>query len=126
MPTFDEHSAQALHNRQFAQKIKSDKKLKYGDWLVTVSFYSVIHLVEALIFVNRKLYIPEETNCRYEIGDKRRAVSGIKHSNQLHDEVKSGSVHDLRSLIIELNDEVSRGALGPLERAQAIRLSVSL
>ena len=29
-------------------------------------------------------------------------------------------------LINQSNDEVSRGALGPLERAQAIRLSVSL
>lgn len=47
MPSFDQHIKQAQHNIEFL--ISFYKTYKFNDWAITVSFYTAVHIIEAII-----------------------------------------------------------------------------
>ena len=50
MPTTNDHLALALHNLQTLTHISSKKE--FSDWIVTISAYTALHLLEAIIYNN--------------------------------------------------------------------------
>ena len=49
MSDHDAHLNQAKHNEQLASELAVS--LKYKDWLITVSFYSALHFIEAKLAI---------------------------------------------------------------------------
>ncbi len=104
MPSFDKHKFQAEHNEKLATFLNTTQRGAFNDWVVTVCFYSAVHLVEAMVFKCRHLRVPADTGFRYP---KNRPVpmvkrSGVTHTSDLHDHyTKSG--HELRDCVIRDN-----------------------
>lgn len=102
MPSFDQHVNQASHNKLLAFDLHQNKNGLFNDWVVTVCFYSAVHMVEAMIHENEHLRIPVNSGARYP--EKRSTVkkTGVKHSYELeHDYDKKG--HELRDCVIRDN-----------------------
>jgi len=52
MPSYDQHTAQAEHNKLFLDFLREHgKQVEYGDWYVTVAFYTALHCFEAVLSV---------------------------------------------------------------------------
>lgn len=93
MPNDSRHITQAQHNIVFLESFY--KSYNFNDWSVTVSFYIAVHIIEAIIFITKKL----------NIGDKSYS---LKHSDQLLNlpEAAAGKVtnyHEARNLIVAQN-----------------------
>jgi len=48
MPTTNEHISKAIHNSLFSNHLKSSTN-EYSDWVVTVYFYTALHLIDAYL-----------------------------------------------------------------------------
>jgi len=84
MPTSDQHLAQAAHNEGLLALLRQQARhLEYGDWYVTVAFYTAIHHIEDMLYV---------------IKPKTRG-SIIKHSS------------DVRKIFPYMSDHSARGWL---------------
>jgi hypothetical protein len=52
MPQYDQHTAQAEHNKKLlAFFTEQGKQKEYSDWYVTVAFYTALHYFEAVLSV---------------------------------------------------------------------------
>lgn len=101
MPDFEKHINQACHNKKLVLTLTSNHNGLYNDWVVTTSFYSVIHIVEAMIYKSDKIMVPSAPLPRY----KSKVLvkkTGVKHSGELSD-VYAKKGHELRAKIIKDN-----------------------
>ena len=53
MPSFDQHIRQAQHNIEFLESFYPT--YKFNDWAITVSFYTAVHIIEAVIAKRSKI-----------------------------------------------------------------------
>jgi len=74
MPSFDQHFRQAQHNVEFLESFY--ETYKFNDWAITVSFYTAVHIIEAVIAKKGKIRFREK---EYE----------IQHSDQLSNILKT-------------------------------------
>jgi hypothetical protein len=52
MPSFDQHTTQAEHNKELLAFIwQHNKQAHFSDWCVTIAFYAALHYFEAALFV---------------------------------------------------------------------------
>ena len=52
MPQYEQHTAQAAHNKKLLDFLaEHGKQAEYGDWYVTVAFYAALHHFEAVLSV---------------------------------------------------------------------------
>lgn len=51
MPSNNQHLAQAAHNEGLLAYLRQQAQhIEYGDWYVTVAFYTAVHYIEALLY----------------------------------------------------------------------------
>jgi hypothetical protein len=100
MPTSDEHIDQASRNHCFLTELKTyELDKKFGDWIVTISFYQAVHLLEALIYDSSKLYFLEH-------GQKGlKSTTIIKHSDQAVTKYATHSRHVARKYLLRDNPD---------------------
>lgn len=55
MDMFDNHINQFNHNKRFLSFGISNTKESFHDWEITVNFYAVIHLIEAILYKECKV-----------------------------------------------------------------------
>jgi hypothetical protein len=56
MPLYDQHMAQATHNRALlAFLVQQDKQAIFSDWYVTIAFYTALHYFEAVLSVSESV-----------------------------------------------------------------------
>lgn len=101
MPDFHCHIEQAKHNRTLASVLNSENKGKFSDWVVTGSFYSVLHMVEAMIYGCDHLLAPSSSFPRFGTHTLVK-VSNVRHSIDLEPNYARKG-HELRSCIINDN-----------------------
>lgn len=102
MPSFERHVDQAEHNRDLAKMLNSDKKNLFNDWVVTACFYSVVHMVEAMIFMCDHLRAPSNPLPRFDTNKTLVKISSVKHSIDLEQNYARKG-HELRDRVIEDN-----------------------
>lgn len=93
MPDDLQHINHSQHNITFLEGFYSS--YKFNDWAVTVSFYTAVHIIEAVIFIARNVNINGKS---YQ----------IKHSEQclrIPDIIAAGGLnyHEARNIIIGQN-----------------------
>jgi hypothetical protein len=98
MPSYDKHVAQAKHNRSLVTELSAD----YCDWIVTVCFYSVLHMVEAMIYECEHLRAPSNPLPRFSTQRTLVKISGVKHSSELSKNYCRNG-HELRDCLISDN-----------------------
>lgn len=102
MPSFEKHVAQAAHNRSLASFLDKEQKDNYNDWVVTVCFYTVLHLVEAMIHECDHLRAPSNAYPRFSENKTLVKISNVKHSADLEPNYGRKG-HELRDCVIEDN-----------------------
>jgi len=51
MPDYGKHTAQAEHNEKLLSTFESQSwETEFGDWYVTIAFYSAVHYFEAMLY----------------------------------------------------------------------------
>lgn len=102
MPSYEQHVEQAAHNKALASDLHQNKKGLFNDWVVTVCFYSTVHMVEAMIHENENLRVPTNSGTRYPESRATVKKTGVRHSYELEQDYdKKG--HELRNWIIRDN-----------------------
>lgn len=100
MPSFEKHVAQARHNRALVVDLGANGlKGRYCDWVVTVSFYSVLHMVEAMIYECEHLRAPSNPLPRFATQKALVKIAGVKHSSDLAGNYCRNG-HELRDCVI--------------------------
>jgi len=90
MPTYDQHTAQAEHNRELlGSLVQRDEAVKFSDWYVTVAFYAALHYYEAMLF-SAKPVIPA-------------GGAAVEHSSDLCAVYDVHSQHRIRNLVMGSN-----------------------
>lgn len=103
MPSFDQHEIQASNNIGLVRDLMNlttggeNPCLKYPDWVATVCFYSVVHVIEAEIFMMDVVY--------YSYNGKKLALKDIFHSSDFKRVFPSSTMptspHFYRQLVVE-------------------------
>lgn len=102
MPTFDKHIDQASHNRDLAKILDCEHKGQFNDWVVTVCFYSVMHMVEAMIYECDHLRAPSNPFPRFNSQRTLIKIPNVKHSIDLEQNYARKG-HELRDSVIDDN-----------------------
>ena len=75
MAKFKAHYEQGLHNKNFADDLISVSPIKYKDWVITVAFYSAVHLIEA--------YFDKTQNLHSDVQAKNSNESPHEYRNRM-------------------------------------------
>lgn len=102
MPSFDRHVEQAKHNRDLVSILEKDHADLFNDWIVTVCFYTVLHMVEAMIYECDHLRAPSNPLPRFSTNRTLVKISNIKHSIDLQPNYARKG-HELRDCVIDDN-----------------------
>ena len=95
MPEDAKHIRQAAHNEEVLSLFSATKKEAYfGDWYVTIAFYTSLHYVEAIVFRKRKFNIYRQTT-----------VSG-RHSSEIKRIIGETSEHVVRNKLLFNNPHI--------------------
>lgn len=104
MPSFEVHRRQAEHNSRFIKVIDGAvSPNEYDDWIVTVSFYAAVHLVEAAINTTTVITIHED------VKGALVKVENPGHSDCLSDRLRGISPHLIRKYILMWNAKAFPG-----------------
>jgi hypothetical protein len=117
MPNKAEHCLQANHNLSFLGLIDGTERAgEFPDWVVTVSFYSSVHLIEAAIAEADYLFIHAAP------GASKVKIEKPGHTIAFRPQV-SGSVHSIRQKLLTWNTKYFPGCAGPY--AELLEMSIA-
>lgn len=77
MPKADQHFNQYEKNKLFLIDLLSSKN-KQNDWIVTVAFYTALHLVDRTIVTGSENYQPKNHEIRKKLVDSISSLKSIR------------------------------------------------
>ena len=87
------HLRQALHNKFFMNDISNEDNIKYIDWVITVSFYSALHYIEAWLNVT-----PMEGSKEYKDKNDINESTHTVRRNLVEENLSVQTYHSYRQL----------------------------
>jgi len=101
MPSAQKHISQAQSNINHLANFFPENQFK--DWVITVSFYSCVHIVEAAINLKQTLkFIGQEFRIQ-DTTDLKDLVDKVQMSEGIRNAIKQSSPHDIRDIIVRDN-----------------------
>ncbi|HGA1025246.1 TPA: hypothetical protein ACIQN7_005780 [Bacillus cereus] len=77
MPKADQHFYQYEKNKLFLSSLLGSDS-KQNDWIVTVAFYTALHLVDKTIVTNSESYQPKNHEIRKRLVDSISSLKSIR------------------------------------------------
>lgn len=116
MPEVDRHIQQWLHNRGFISAVPA----AYGDWMITATFYTALHAVDALLAHDHVRGVVDHSSRNAVLGETRRYQQINKNYKPLY--MLSRTVRYFAEPAkwvptSEIDPKVLRGLLYPIEQS---------
>ena len=75
----------------------------YNDWVITVSFYSCVHIIEAAVFLKQNLKFKGLDIRIQDTSDIKVLINKMPMSDGIRNAIKQSSAHEIRDIIVSDN-----------------------
>lgn len=108
MPSADKHILQAQSNINHLAEFFPGNR--FNDWVITVSFYSCVHIVEAAVYLKQNLKFKGLDVRIQDTNDIKALIDKLKMSDGIRNAIKESTHHEIRDIIVSDNfDPISEG-----------------
>lgn len=115
MPTPEKHFNQYNKNRKFLNALIQQNSIHY-DWIVTIAFYSALHLIDQFIVSQNSSFKPDDHKKRNNLVGR---VDKLKPIREEYLSLQLDS-HYSRYSCIEFNKEMAEKSIKKLEKIETL------